>query len=79
MQERAPPRKKAVNLSVDAELLANAKAAGINLSSALETALRHQLKAQREELWRKENKAALNAYDQHVQKDGLWSDEFRTW
>ncbi len=37
-------KKKAVNLSIDAELLAEAKAAGTNLSSVLETALKEQLK-----------------------------------
>lgn len=79
MLDRAKPRKKAVNLSIDAKLLAAAKEAGTNLSALLEGALRQELKARQEEQWRQENKAALDAYDQHVQKDGLWSDEFRTW
>ena len=39
-----PRKKKAVNLTIDAELLAEAKAAGTNLSSVLETALKEQLK-----------------------------------
>ena len=40
-----PQKKKAVNLTIDAELLAEAKAAGTNLSSVLETALKEQAKA----------------------------------
>ncbi|NSL70484.1 hypothetical protein C6Y62_01455 [Hyphomicrobium sulfonivorans] len=79
MQEAVKRRKKAVNLSIDAKLLAEAKEAGTNLSTLLEHALREQLKGQREDNWRKANKEALDAYDDHIRKDGLWSEEFRTW
>jgi antitoxin CcdA len=79
MTAKKQSRKRAVNLSIDAELAAEAKAAGANLSSLLETALRELLRVERAERWRKENTAALEAYDRHIEKDGLWSDEFRTW
>jgi antitoxin CcdA len=45
MQDHAKRKKKAVNLSIDAELLGEAKAAGTNLSGVLEGALREQLRS----------------------------------
>lgn len=79
MPPRPGTRKRAVNVSIDADLAEEAKAAGANMSQLLEAALRNLLKAQRAERWRKDNEAALAAYDRHIEKDGLWSDEFRTW
>ncbi|WP_072396987.1 type II toxin-antitoxin system CcdA family antitoxin [Hyphomicrobium sp. CS1GBMeth3] len=79
MDSKAPKRKRAVNLSIDAELVREAKAAGANMSALLEAALRDLLETQRTERWREENREALAAYDRHIEKDGLWFDEFRTW
>ena len=79
MQDRPSTRKKAVNLSIDAALAAEAKEFGTNMSALLERALQDDLKAQREQKWREENKKALDAYDRHIEKNGLWLDEFRTW
>jgi antitoxin CcdA len=77
MQERTGPRKKAVNLSVNAELLAEAKAAGINLSEALERTLAERLKHARWEKWRRENRAAIESHNEFVREHGLFSDEWR--
>jgi antitoxin CcdA len=74
-----PQKKKAVNLTVDAELLAEAKAAGINLSGVLETALKEQLKQQRWQKWREDNRAAIEASNAQLERDGLWSDKYRDW
>jgi antitoxin CcdA len=68
--------KKPVDLSIDAELVAEAKAAGTNMSALLEKVLREELRLRK---WREENRAALEAYDRHIEEDGLWADEFRTW
>ena len=73
------PRKKSVNLSIDAKLVAEAKEFGTNMSAVLEDALQTEMRTEREKKWREENKKALEAYDRHIEKDGLWSDEFRTW
>lgn len=72
MQEQAKRRKKAVNLSVDAELLGEAKAAGANLSAVLEEALRTKLKEQRWQRWREENRAAIEASNEEVERNGMW-------
>jgi len=83
MQESSKPRKrqkkKPVNLSIDAELLAEAKAAGTNLSSLLECALTEELKEQRWQKWREENRAAIEASNAELERNGLWADKYRNW
>lgn len=67
-----PKKKKAINLTIDAELLAEARACGTNLSSVLETALREQLKQQRWQKWREDNRAAIEASNAQLERDGPW-------
>jgi antitoxin CcdA len=69
--------KKAVNLSIDAELVAEAKEAGTNMSALLEKALREELRARRWQKWREENREANEAYNKFVEEHGLLSDEWR--
>lgn len=77
MQERVKKPKRAVNLSIDAELLAEAKAAGTNLSAVLERALAAELEDVRLEKMRFEHREAIDAYNEFVAKHGLLSDEWR--
>jgi antitoxin CcdA len=69
--------KKAVNLSIDAELVAEAKAAGTNMSALLEKALKDELRERRWQKWREENREANEAYNRFVEEHGLLSDEWR--
>jgi antitoxin CcdA len=69
--------KKAANLSVRADLLEEARAYKINLSQTLEAALQVELKKEKERRWLEENRAALDAYNRHIERDGLWSDGLR--
>lgn len=71
------PAKKAANLSIRADLLEEARARKINLSHTLEVALAAELKRQREAEWLEQNKPAIEAYNRHVEKHGLFSDRFR--
>jgi antitoxin CcdA len=77
MDNKAPSRKKSVSLSINAELLAEAKQAGINLSETLERTLANELKHDRWEKWRRENRAAIESHNEFVGKHGLLSDEWR--
>ena len=77
MQERAKPRKRAVNLSIDAALLEEAKAAGTNLSALLEKALVSELQEARLEKVRAEHRPAIEAHNRFIEKNGLLSDEWR--
>lgn len=70
--------KKAANLSVRADLLEQAKAYKINLSQTLEAALAAEVKKHREAEWLEQNKEAIEAYNRLVEREGLFSDKYRT-
>lgn len=70
--------KKAVNLSIDAELLAKAKAARLNLSALLEEALSEQVRAEEERRWRQVNKAAIDAANGFAEEHGIFGEDFRS-
>jgi antitoxin CcdA len=70
--------KRATNLSVDADLLREAKDLGINLSQTLEDALRVSTKAERERRWLEENAEAIKSYNDYIREHGLWCDGLRS-
>jgi antitoxin CcdA len=72
------PAKKAVNVSVPAELLDAARAEDINLSAALETALAEQLRIRRREKWLAENSGAIAAYNREIAEHGAFGDKVRS-
>jgi len=69
--------KRAVNVSIQAELLEAARAADINLSATLEVALADQLRMRRRDRWLTENKAAIEAYNSDVDDNGSFGDNVR--
>ncbi len=69
--------KKATNLSINSDLLIRAKELDINLSAALEQALTQLLKQHQQELWLTENRDAIAAYNQEVEKHGSFGDALR--
>ncbi len=70
--------KKATNLSINADLLSKAREMDINLSATLERALLEALKKRLGEQWLLENKAAIAAYNDHMEKHGVFSDGLRS-
>lgn len=76
-EESASYTKRAANLSVNAELLDQAKSLDINLSATLERALEAEVRARKRELWLLENRGAIAAYNDHVRENGVWSDGLR--
>jgi len=69
--------KKATNISINSDLIQKAKAYKINLSKTLEDELAKQVKAKRSEQWLKENKDAIDAYNESIRKRGVFSNGFR--
>ena len=69
--------KKATNLSVNSDLLNQARSLNINLSSTFEAALKQVLAEQRQKQWKIENRAAVQAYNDFVEDNGCFSDEYR--
>ena len=70
--------KKATNLSIRSDLLEEARALEINLSSELEKHLVEVIRKRRGEQWLRDNREAIEAYNRHIERDGLWSDGLRT-
>ncbi|MEK8082282.1 type II toxin-antitoxin system CcdA family antitoxin [Pseudomonas sp. XK-1] len=70
--------KRAANLSVNGDLLNKAKDLDINLSATLEQALAEALKKKQREQWLAENQQAINAYNEHVEAQGVFSDGLRS-
>lgn len=70
--------KKATNLSINSDLLGKAKELDINLSAALERALIQLLKQRQQEQWLAQNRDAIAAYNQEVEKHGTFGDALRS-
>jgi antitoxin CcdA len=71
------PRRRAANVTLDATLLAEAKAAGINVSQACEKGLAAELKSAREAEWLSENMAAIEGWNRWVAENGIPFEEYR--
>lgn len=68
---RRATRRKATNLSVRPELVADARALGINLSDVLERGLTEAIAQARAAAWRADNHAALESSNRWVEARGL--------
>ena len=70
--------KKAVNLSVDAALLREARDRDINLSATLERALEEALRQERRARWLADNRRRIAAYNEQVEAHGAFADTLRS-
>lgn len=69
--------KKAANLSINSDLLHKTRELNINLSATLERALKEELSKREAQKWVEENRAAIKAYNDFVEQNGCFGDEFR--
>ena len=69
--------RKPTNLSLDAELLKEAKAFKVNLSRAAEHGVRAALATAKSEQWKRDNATALKSSNDYVDQHGLPLDQFR--
>lgn len=70
--------KKASNLSINSDLLRQAKELEINLSATLEAALKVKVQELRAQQWLEENQEAISAYNESVAERGVFSDGLRS-
>lgn len=70
--------KKPTNVSINSDLLAQAKELKINLSATLENALTDLVNSKQQELWKQKNKAAIEAYNQLIEENGVFGDDLRS-
>lgn len=76
-QYEATARRKAVNVTVNQDLLASARKYKLNLSKLLEDSLITELKKRWQDDWLDENKVAISAYNKRIAKHGVFSDGIR--
>jgi len=70
-------KKKATNLSLNSDLLAEAKRLQVNLSATMEKALAEEVRQLKEKQWLKENRQAIESCNELVEKNGMFSDAYR--
>ena len=75
--EKAP--KKAINLSLNASVLAAARDMGLNISQTVDTLLADEVKRRYWEKWHEDNQDAIAAYNERIAKYGLPLAKYRTW
>lgn len=65
-----PPVRRRVNLTIREDLVADAKALGVNASRAAEAGLSDAVRKAKEEAWLRENRDAINAYNERIEREG---------
>jgi antitoxin CcdA len=79
--------KVVIAIDIDADLIARAEEAGLNVSQTVDTALRSALSfrlrtpnpasEERARRWREDNAEAIRASNEELERNGLWSDGLR--
>ncbi len=69
--------KKATNLSINKELLAEARKLNINLSATLEQALIKKVRSERRKQWLEDNQKAIVTCNELAEENGLFADKHR--
>lgn len=75
---RVDAPKRAVNLSLNADLLKRGKDLGLNLSAIAEAALAQAIRTAQAEAWLRDNAEGIHAFNDHVARKGVFSDELRS-
>ncbi|MEM7490771.1 MAG: type II toxin-antitoxin system CcdA family antitoxin [Pseudomonadota bacterium] len=71
-----PTRK--TSLTMDADLLDEAKSYGINVSAAASAGVEKLVKEERTKRWQEENRDWVEAYNRWVEENGIPLSEYRT-
>lgn len=69
--------RRSLNLSIPEHLIEEARRLKLNLSRFLEDKLNESLREARAQRWQEENKEAIEAYNDFVRRNGMWSDGVR--
>ncbi len=70
--------KKPTNVTVNSDLLKQAKAFDINLSAALEQKLVELVRQKQAAAWLAENQVAITEYNRYVEEQGTFADDLRS-
>ena len=70
--------KKSANLSINSDLLQQAKEHHINMSQALEKRLAELVQEKKQQQWLQENRKAMEDYNRRIASRGVFSDGLRS-
>ena len=70
--------RRAVNLSLDAEVLKQARAMGMNISATVDALLAEEVRKRYWERWNADNKEAIEHYNARIAREGLPLARYRT-
>jgi len=70
--------KKATNLSINSDLLRQAKEFNINLSQTLEQSLSKIVREAKQQQWQAENVDFISAYNKRIEAEGLPLEQYRS-
>ena len=69
--------KRPTNVTVNSDLLRHARELDINLSQTLESALVAEVMRRARERWLAENRVAIDAYNDDIERNGCFADSLR--
>jgi antitoxin CcdA len=70
--------KRAINLSLNSKVLDMARDMGMNISQTVDALLTEAVLKQYWERWNEDNAEAIAAYNERIEREGLFSDRVRT-
>jgi antitoxin CcdA len=77
MNQTALQSRKATNITLSADVLAEAKALGINISKSCDDFLRNLIARERANRWRSDHAEFIETYNKTVAEEGLPLDQWR--
>lgn len=72
-----PATRRATSMTLDATLLDEARALGVNISRAAEEGIRLQVRAERARRWKEDNAQAIVDYNRWIEENGVPLSQFR--
>lgn len=66
-----PAQRRATSMTLDAALLDEARALGVNISRAAEEGILAKVRAERARRWKEDNAEAVAAYNSWIEENGI--------
>jgi antitoxin CcdA len=77
MRTKSAVQRKATNLSLDVDLIAEAKELDINISRVAEASIAKAVSEEKSRRWREENREAIESSNRYVEEHGLPLAKYR--
>jgi antitoxin CcdA len=69
--------RQPANLSIDSNLMREAKGLDVNVSRAAEAGIAEAVAAEKTRLWKLENRTTMDAWNDYAEKNGVPLEEYR--